>query len=757
MDQNNMDYLQYDGWTITFSGFHSEKDRSIPTLLCMGNGNIGLRGTIPELEDIEQKGFFAAGFFDKLPRPELDYSTFTPFLRSWSYEEETEKYHLEEALVNCPDVLEGYFQSGGERFVFDESRKEILSRTLDLRFGEVVFSVPVKTASGRHGIVTRKRFVSMKRKAAVFEVCTFEAEDFEGAVKYCAGVDTETENFNISGIYSDAASKRDHAYYRLYDVLEKEEDFYTVIRGRCNGYKLYAAGSIDGVGGVVRLKKGQKMKVLRKAAVICDRIQKAGKNSVIEKLDEIQNLTYSDALKENAEEWARIWESCDICIKGDLRVQTGIRHNLYLLNMSICRDSDAVSVAAKGLTGEGYRGMVFWDTDIHMFPFVLYTQPEAARNLVSFRYRTLDGAREKAEKYGCKGASYPWETGTGGREECEGFLKLITHQLHITADVAYAVGKYIQAVSDRSFCEDEAAELLIETARFWISKGHIEAGKFCISQVSGPDELHLESDNNAYVMNMARHNLELADRAIEEMRNNSPGKWERLAAKIGITEAETEKIREYKNCTDTMKGPDGLYEQCRGFFELEDRIVYEDDPEIVPADTQTVKQADTLMLLYLLPDLAKPDELRVNWEFYEPRTTHTSSLSYGVHGIIAAKLGLEDKAWYYLDKSMSLDLFNPVSNCADGAHLAAAGMSWSAIVNGIAGVNFEENGISISPFLPGNWEELTIPLVYQGCRINLFITHRGVRVRNQNGSVKPASVTYNGIKYEIGKGEEIWL
>lgn len=470
-----MDYLKYDGWTITFYGMPEEKEKSIPTLLCIGNGSIGVRGTIPELENYERKGIFSAGFFDRLPRPELAYNTFTPFLKSWSYEEETSKYHLEEALVNCPDILDGYFETEGERFGFDETEKEKLTRHLDMRSGEVVFHIPVVTGSGKKGTVTRKRFASMADQAAVYELCSFERENFTGRVEYHALVDTDTKNFNVSGIYQDAVKEKDYAEYRLYDVLEQERDednFQTVIRGRCNGYKLYMAGRTEEED-AQELSMGEELRILRRAAVICDRTSEIDKKILQGCLERISRLSYEEALEQSRKKWQKIWETCDIEIDGDLRIQTGIRHNLYLLNLSVCRTSDRVSVAAKGLTGEGYRGMVFWDTDIHMFPFFLYTQPETARNIVSFRCRTLDGAREKARKYGFKGADYPWETGTSGLEECEGFLKLITHQLHITADVAYAAGQYIEASKDEKFYVEEAAELLVETARFWLSKGHM--------------------------------------------------------------------------------------------------------------------------------------------------------------------------------------------------------------------------------------------------------------------------------------------
>ena len=756
MAGRSMDYLKYDGWKIRFEGFPEEKDASVPTLLSIGNGSVGMRGTVPELESREEKGVYAAGFFDRLPRPDLDYNSFSPFYKAWTYKEKTKRYQLEEALVNCPDILAGYFEADGERFDLDVDDINEMTRELDMRTGEAVFTIPVRTRSGKKAVVRRRRFISMKRQEAYFESASLKSKNFSGEVSYHPYIDIHTANFNLSGVYKDIFSKEEGFYYTLYDLAEREDkDFYTVVRGRCFGYKLYITGCMNGQIQNAGVQPGETVSVRRSGIVMCDRIQPVDKTVVMDKTDQIRDMSYDDALAENRAAWNELWDACDIRIDGDLKTQTGIRHNLYLLNISFCRISDKASVAAKGLTGEGYRGMVFWDTDIHMFPFYLYTQPEAARNIVSFRYQTLDGARKKAEEYGCRGASYPWETGTTGNEECESFLMLITNQIHITSDVAYAAAKYLQAVNDEAFYLEEAAEIFIETARFWISRGKMIDGKFCILHACGPDELHIDSDDNAYVMNMARYNLDLAADAISTLQADHPDKWKEIETKIGITEEEIRKISEYRACIKTMKGENGLFEQCEGYFSLIDKTVGGDDPELIPAQTQTLKQADLLMLLYLLPELVTKEELLANWDYYEPRTTHTSSLSFGVHGILASHLGLKEKAEYYLNRSMGLDLFEPKSNCEDGAHLAAAGMSWSAVVNGIGGISFEEDGISLSPVLPEKWSRLSFRLNYQGKKLGFVFGTDGFEVTNDITSSDTAAVYYRGQKYLIARGEHI--
>ena len=380
--------------------------------------------------------------------------------------------------------------------------------------------------------------------------------------------------------------------------------------------------------------------------------------------------------------------------------------------------------------------MVFWDTDIQMAPFYLYTQPDIAGNLVSFRVRTLDGAREKAARYGQKGASYPWETGCSGREECESFLKLLTHQLHITADVAYTAGRYLHTCGNREL-RWQITPLILDTARFWLSKGFERDGQWNIPSACGPDELHLECNNSAYVNNLAAHNLTLAWNAASELSREDPQRFQTLLRKLGMNRAELLLLDQFHNRVRTMQNLNGVFEQCEGFFQLEDRIVYEDSPYDVPADTQTVKQADVLMLLFLLPSLADPDTLRANWDYYEPRTTHTSSLSYGVHGILATRLGLKDKARYYLDKSLDIDLYDQTGGCQDGAHLAAAGMSWSAVISGMCGVQLNEEILSLSPSLPENWTRVHFILHWMGRVVETEITQHQMRLRLLSGKSLP--------------------
>ena len=754
-----------DLWNISFDSCSGLAAGTVPTLCCVGNGRIGIRGAIPELPNHREQGIFLAGYYDQLPRPELDPAKFNPFLVSWSHLELVPGYHREVCLVKGPNFLDANWSIGGGPLPAEECRLDAVRQGLDLAHGEFSAELELSTPEGRHFILRTCRFTHMARENQVYTRYELTSLDYEGEVCYTARINADTKNFNISGIYQDTTDGTDEEYLRLYDPVHAgcgEEGLTLLTRGRVDGHKAAFATCL--VGGDVEacpeqgiqrfhtsIRPGETVTLERVSAFEADLFSDDVEAKAAVELADARGRTYGQARIESDRVWARLWADSDILLEGDDRVQLGLRHSIYQLLIAACRSSDRVSIPAKGLTGEGYRGMVFWDTDIHMAPFYLYTQPDIARNLVRFRVNTLDGARSKAARYGLKGASYPWETSSSGEEECESFLKLLTHQLHITADVLYTAGRYLHTSGEEDMLWDGVAELYLETARFWLSKGYEKDGLWNIPSASGPDELHLECDNNAYVNNLAAHNLKLAWQTARKLSAEDPARWAVLLDKIGMSREEMALLERFHDRVKTMQGPDGIFEQCEGFFQLEDRIVFEDSLYDIPADTQTVKQADVLMLLFLLPQLTTPESLRANWDYYEPRTTHTSSLSYGVHGILAARLGLHDKAAFYLDKSLGIDLYDEKGGCQDGAHLAANGMSWSAVVSGMCGCALNGDVLSISPALPDAWRRVHFTLRWKGRIIEFTFTHRETVLLLREGGELPVVVAGEPITLREGR------
>ncbi len=766
-----MDGKRDDLWTISFEGLTPLREKTISTLLTVGNGRAGVRGYLPELCPGHDAGIFLAGFYDELPRPELDPDSFNPFLLSWSHMDLVPGYHREKCIVKCPDFLDCVWLCGEEVIDIHNARLLSLTRSLCIKNGLFTASMHWQTPSGKELMLFCERFADMSEENRIWVRYTIKPLNFSGDITYRSTINPNRKNSNISGIYKDAAGEEDQRYYRLYDVertsLSEDGTLSMSVRGRVNGMKAGFTTTVfpktPGVqkrvwrrdeetvfaDTVLPVEQGAETSITRLSVFSLDSSSAPGLHAS----DGWES--FNEAFEKSARVWEMLWEDSDVRIIGDDNAQLSIRHSLYHLLISACRSGDHVSVPAKGLSGEGYRGMVFWDTDIHMLPFYLYTQPKIARNLVRFRYNTLYGARKKAEDLDCRGACYPWETSVSGFEECEYFLKLWTHQLHVTVDAVYAMRQYLEATGDEDFLT-ECAEVFWETARFWLSKGRTENRRFGIPDASGPDELHLEVSNSAYINNLVAMNLELALKAKDTLQRKYPRRFSELLSKTGMSRAEFRKMRYCLKRINTKKNKEGLFEQFDGYFNLRDEIVFEDDPFIVPADTQTVKQADVLMLLYLLPDLVTREQLRVNWDYYEKRTTHTSSLSFGVHGILAARLGMMEKAVDYLNRSLGIDLFRDEANADDGAHMAAYGMNWSAVVFGFGGISFNQGKISVAPALPAGWNEIAFCLRYKKNKLSFRLRHEGVTVCcEESGSGKIAAVDIRGKTYFLHVGETI--
>lgn len=427
------------------------------------------------------------------------------------------------------------------------------------------------------------------------------------------------------------------------------------------------------------------------------------------------------------------WDMADIEIKGDPSLQQGIRFNLFHLLQSAGRDGKT-SLAAKGLTGEGYEGHYFWDTEIFAMPFFIYTNPEISRELLKYRYSILDKSRDEARTLSHpKGAKFPWRTIAG--EECSAYYPAGTAQYHINADIAYTVDRYIRATEDYDFLIRYGAEILFETARVWVDLGsYIPAcgNKFCINGVTGPDEYTAVVDNNCYTNMMARENLYRAVRAAEWMKENAPEEYDRLARKLRLEEHE---IEDWRRAADEMYIP---YEEKTGIYPQDDSFLrkapwdFANTPKenyplllhyhpLVIYRHQVCKQADLVLALFLLGEHFTLEEKKINYDFYEPLTTHDSSLSTCIFSIVASEIGYYKKAYDYFMCTARMDLDDHKGNTRNGVHTANMGGTWMCIVNGFAGMRVYNDTLSFNPYLPEKWDGYSFRLAYKNRRIKVTV------------------------------------
>jgi trehalose/maltose hydrolase-like predicted phosphorylase len=405
-----------------------------------------------------------------------------------------------------------------------------------------------------------------------------------------------------------------------------------------------------------------------------------------------------------------------------------LRFAIYHLNSAANPADERVSIGARALTGDAYLGHVFWDTEIYVLPFYIATWPEAARALLMYRYHTLAGARAKATRMGWRGAMYAWESTDTGEETTperligpNGVLIQVlcgTQEQHITADVAYAVWQYWEATGDDAFMLAAGAEILLETARFWASRALPEAdGRRHIRGVIGPDEYHENIDDSVYTNVMARWNIRRGIDIAALLRDRWPDRWAELAKQLRLDDAELAQWTEAAETLFTgLVTEGGLYEQFAGFFALEEVDLSQYAERTVPLDvilgrertqrSQVVKQADVVALLALLPEEFDTRDRLANFRFYERRCGHGSSLSRGMHALVATRLGEMDLAARYFQETAATDLADTSNGSAGGIHIAALGGLWQAALFGFGGLSLRAEALSLDPRLPPTWPRL---------------------------------------------------
>jgi alpha,alpha-trehalose phosphorylase len=416
-----------------------------------------------------------------------------------------------------------------------------------------------------------------------------------------------------------------------------------------------------------------------------------------------------------------------------VEMQQAIRFNLFHILQASARAEDA-GVPAKGLTGKAYEGHYFWDTEIYLLPFLTYTYPRIARNLLTFRYKMLPKARARANQLGHRGAMFPWRTISG--EEASAYYPAGTAQYHINADIMYALRKYVQATGDELFLRECGAEMLVETARLWVDLGFYsdaKGGRFCINGVTGPDEYNTIVNNNAYTNLMARENLRYAAQTVESLRTTEPDAYTTLVHKTAL---ETSEVKAWLRAAEKMYVPYNeklqITPQDDNFLDREPWDFRNIPPNHYPLllfyhplniyRKQVIKQADVVLAMFLLDDVFSSEAKKRNFYFYDPLTTGDSSLSSCVEAIIAAQIGDMDKAFRYGMAALLMDLADVGGNVKDGCHIASMGGTWMMLAYGFGGMRDNNGMLSFWPRrAPEDSGILRFPLTYRGQMLQIEI------------------------------------
>lgn len=709
------------------------------TLFHNANGYLGVRGCLEEgaLPGAStMRGTYINGFCDIVPMKQAE-----------------KLCHLvedKESILNAADTQTIRIFLDEELFSMDMGTVLLWERLLDMDAGVTKRRVRWRSGTGKELQVDFCRMTSFVRPSLFTIDCQITPLNFSGPVKveslhtglvknYADPNDprlaAESGSYLIPGAYEAEAGYGAAGYGR-----ESARSFLTVGTKKtgmflCSGVahecsepgewrvcydaKMHQAGfTFYG-----RFEQGKTLR-LTKYSVFCDSRREPDCVQAA-KIRMGESFGCMDAVyKEQRRYLERFWKNSEIEIEGDEDASLALCFNLYQLLQSAGKDGLS-SVAAKGLSGEGYEGHYFWDTEVYMMPFFTLTSPGLARQLLAYRYSTLEAARANAVRLGHRrGALYPWRT-IGGRE-CSGYFPSGSAQYHINGAIAYAAVNYYLTTGDEEFMVEMGAEILLETARLWLDAGNWHEGHFCIHDVTGPDEYTCIVDNNYYTNACARFNMEWAVKAVEILEKL--GKSEKLS----YTGKELEELsRAWEHMYLPYDDNYGIHAQDDTFLSKPVWDLRETPKHHFPLllhyhplylyRYQICKQADTVLAYCLFPHLADEAAMRRSYAYYEGVTTHDSSLSTCIFSIGAAMLGLERKAWDYFGNSLYTDLKDACGNTRDGIHTANMGGSYMAIVRGFAGLYVDEGGLSLAPKCPAAWKGYHFVIRYRGSLLRIGV------------------------------------
>jgi kojibiose phosphorylase len=493
-----------------------------------------------------------------------------------------------------------------------------------------------------------------------------------------------------------------------------------------------------------------------------DPINVSVNEAAINSVKEAKDLGYEKCLDKHNAQWAKKWEYCDVKIDGDDEAQQALRYSIFQLLIVAPVNGSGNSIPARALSGQVYKGAIFWDTEMFMFPFFLYTYPEKAVELMRYRIKTLDGARRKAktEGVGFRGAFYAWESQETGDDACtyfnigDPFTKrdLRTHfrdkQVHISGDVVIAMWEYFKLTGDDSLLLEGGAEVILECARFYYSYAYFKKDKnrYEILDVIGPDEYHERVNNNAFTSMVAKATFEIANATVNYLKQKHPDEFNALVKKINIVN----ELPLFVEAADLLYVPQpdkktGVIEQFDAYFKLKETTIEELKARMIHPNeylgagqglavpTKVIKQADVVTMLNLFKNRYSKEIKKANWEYYEPRTEHGSSLSACAYAMVAADIGKLDWAYNYFLKTAKIDIEAKYKVYVGtifmgGSHPAANGGAWMTAVFGFGGVKAGEEHVSINPRLYKKWTNLRFNMVYKGDRFNIKITKDDVAI-----------------------------
>lgn len=770
-------------WIIEETSFHEKYTGKCESIFTQGNGYLGLRNSLEERYVDTVRGMFITGTFNKA-----------------SKEEATE-------LPNVSDIVNMEIELNGERFSMTEDNLKEYSRTLNLYTGETCRNVLWEGKNGNVVQLSFHRFVSYKNVHVIGAYVEIKPVNCDVKATVVSGINAQVTNHGAQHLTEFSKRAFEEKFLQMGMVTTESAVSIAV----STVHKVFQSGKytedaaskiIDDrrkihaeiqlvipQGETARVEKISTVHSSRDLEYVASGKEPEGENVCrdgLNNLKEAEEKGYETLLEESKKVWEKIWKKQDIQIDSkEDDAQIAVRFALYHLQIMVRREDNRVGIGAKALSGEGYKGHSFWDTETFIFPYFQMAEPETARTLLEFRYKGLYGARKKAIENGYKGAMYPWEAAWVSDGEVTPYvIGVNVHtgepmicltgviEQHITSDIIFALWQYYAATDDQDFMDRYGYEMTIETARFWNSRLEWieENNRYEIRDVIGPDEYKEHVDNNAYTNYMAHENMRLAAQVIACIRDEKKdiyGKMQKLMQEEGTSLEQLEEELKDKMKKLYLPQPDektGIIPQFDEYFDLKeiDLSVYKNASVVGTVfhdysgedvqGMQAGKQADIVELLYQMEDITTPDNKAKNYVYYEARTLHDSSLSKAIHSITACDLGMEKEAYDMFMSAALTDLGQEMKSSDAGIHSANMGGVWQDVVMGFGGIRIRDGHLRIAPNCPKQWEKFTYPLYWKGNELHITVCKDGVEVINE-GEDFEAEIMGQTVTVSKGKNE----
>ncbi len=743
------EYLKHDEWCMIEEGFTPENHRSSESIFSLGNGNMGQRAMFEEhYSGKTLQGTYIAGVY------------YPDKTRVGWWKNGYPEYFAK--VLNAPNWIGIDVKINGEMLDLAKCKVSEFVRTLNMQEGVLIRSFVAEMSNGNQIKVDAKRFLSIVTSEVGAIRYSVTALNFDGQISFNPYLDADVanEDSNYDEKFWDVLTCKSGNGEGFVISRTKKLDFHVCIGMKYDvykdGQKLEMTPSITEEAKYVsntvefEVKKGEELTLYKYAGVLSS--LNHSKTDIASNAHTVVASAYAKGfgtlLEEHVAAWAEKWSNSDIVIEGDVAAQQAIRFNIFQLNQTYTGEDERLNIGPKGFTGEKYGGSTYWDTEAYCVPFYLSTsKPEVTRNLLIYRHKHLQKAIENAAKLGfTNGAAlYPMVTMNG--EECHNEWEITFEEIHRNGAIAFAIFNYIRHTDDKKYLEEYGLDVLIGISRFWSQRVNYSAAKkkYVMLGVTGPNEYENNINNNWYTSTIANWCLKYTQEAMAHVKETNSARFSEIMANLNFDFGK--ETAKWNDIIDNMYYPvdeeTGVFLQQDGFMDKEQILAVDLDPKVRPINQHWswdrilrscfIKQADVLQGIYLFEDQFDEETIRKNYDFYEPRTLHESSLSPCIHSILASKIGDVEGAYDLYLRTSRLDIDDYNTEVHEGLHITSMAGTWMSIVEGFGGMRVSNGQLIFKPLIPKEWKSYSFKVRFRGNLLNVRVSADEVGVINEEG------------------------